>query len=108
MSTSEYNDPRPSSPSFADQLLDERRQSMRFPREPGTDFAAVLHPAACEGRVEIFNESLGGLGLLVDKPTAFEVGLSVELVYAGSYISARVCHVTPHSDGRLLVGLQTL
>lgn len=95
------------SPRFGvDTLGDERRQSMRFPREPGTDFAAVLHPAQCEGRVEVANESLGGLGVIVDAPLLYEVGMAMELVYAGGYLTATVCHVTPTADGRFLVGLK--
>ncbi len=89
-----------------DTLGDDRRQSMRFPREPGTDFAAVLHPAECEGRVEVANESLGGLGVVVDDPHLYEVGMTMELVYAGGYLNATVCHVTPTSDGRFLIGLK--
>ncbi len=38
----------------------ERRETLRFRKESGTDYAVVLHPQESEGVVEVTDESLGG------------------------------------------------
>ncbi len=86
--------------------IDERRKATRFPKEAGMEFAAIWHPQDVETVVEVFDESLGGLGVLVDDPSAFQIGLDIELVYAGSLMAGSVRHIRPHGDGRFLMGLR--
>lgn len=84
----------------------ERRETLRFRKESGTDYAVVLHPQESEGVVEVTDESLGGLAIVVDEAGIFRVGEAIELMYAGGFLKLLVRHVTRRSDGRYVVGFQ--
>ncbi len=85
---------------------DERRNASRFWRGDGTDFASIWVEAGEEILAEVHDESLSGLGILVDGPTEIQPGNDVHVVYAGEYLRGLVRHVTRQSDGRYLVGLE--
>jgi hypothetical protein len=84
---------------------DERRQWMRFPREPETDYVSILKPTSLAGPVELADESLGGFGLIVTDNNSFSLDQVIELSYAGTVYRARVRHITPRDDGRFTVGV---
>ena len=84
----------------------ERRETLRFRKESGTEYAVVLHPQESEGVVEVTDESLGGLAIVVDEPGIFRAGEAIELMYAGGFLKLLVRHVTRRSDGRYVVGFQ--
>ncbi len=87
--------------------FNERRTSMRFPREPGMDFCTVVGPGETSSKVELVDESLGGFGLLVDDDTDWAVGDVLTVEYASELIRCTVLHVTPRPDGRFLLGVSS-
>ena len=91
--------------SAAPTSVDERRDSTRFPKDSGMDFATIIHPESCAGHVEVHDDSLGGLGILVSDPATFDLGVRLEMVYAGSHLSGTVRHVTKQPSGDYLVGI---
>lgn len=88
------------------QVVDELRQSQRFPKEPGSTFAVIWRSGGEDLLVEVRDDSLGGLGLLVDDRWRIAVGDEVAIVYAGRCVHAVARHVEPHDDGRSLVGFE--
>ena len=84
--------------------VDELRNSTRFVRERGTDVAVISHPEIEELLVDVHDESLGGLGVYVQDTDFFVVGREVEIVYAGEFFRARVCHVERQEEGDAIVG----
>ena len=87
-------------------VVDELRSWVRFCKDPDTDFAVILHPDLDELLAEVHDESLGGIGLLLDDATQFPVGKEVEIVYAGELMLSYVRHIEPYPDDRFLVGFQ--
>ena len=86
--------------------LEERRQSQRFPKEPGMDFAVICEPQRLTMQVEIHDESLGGIAVIVDDGEIFPVGQEVVIQYADERLRGIVRHVQPQDDGRFAVGFQ--
>jgi hypothetical protein len=86
--------------------VEERRTSTRFVTEPDTCFALIRHPRGAEITVEVHDESLGGLGLLLDDIADFDVGQVVEILYLDCQMYGTVCHARPYPDGRYLVGFE--
>lgn len=84
--------------------VDELRSSTRFIKERGTDQAAIWNEQFNELVVEVHDDSLGGLGIYVKDAVCF-VGQQLEVVYAGEFFRARVCHVEPQDNGEYIVGL---
>jgi hypothetical protein len=100
--------PQPGGPpdvSPGDLKREERRGWTRFAREPGTDYAVIVAPDALIGRVEVFDESLRGLGLVVHDTRAFSVGQTLEIAYAGTLLRLQVRHITRREDGRQTIGV---
>ena len=85
--------------------LDERRRSTRFVREPDTDYASIVGPSPLVGWVEVADESLGGMGLVVDDRAPYFIGQIIELTYAGTFYRAQVRHITRRNDGRFVLGV---
>jgi len=90
--------------THAYQVLDDLRQSQRFPKEPDAAFAVIWRTVGEEILVEIYDDSLGGLGVVADDRLRFAVGDEATIVYAGCCWHAVACHVEPRDDGRSLVG----
>ncbi len=89
---------------FSVRMLDDRRQSMRFPKEPEADFATIWFPPSMEMIAEVHDESLGGLGLLVPDAARFYLEQEVGMVYSGDLMKAVVRHIESRADGRYLIG----
>ena len=111
MSTEQERDPtldETQSAPLREQLatLEEQRHSTRFPREADTEFAAIWRETGEEHLVAVYDESLTGLGLLVDAALELRVGSQLNVVYAGESLQGEIRHVTPHPDGRVRVGLR--
>ena len=87
-------------------LTDERRQATRFPREEGTAFAVIWRKPGEEIVVEVHDESLTGLGILVDAELDLQPGGYVYVVYAGAYMQGEVMHSLTQPEGKVLVGLR--
>ena len=86
-------------------LLEERREASRFGRERGTDFAFVWRESGEELLVEVQDESLTGLGILVESKLGFEVGSRLHIVYTGEYMDGEVRHIQQEGE-RYRVGLR--
>jgi hypothetical protein len=84
---------------------EERRGWTRFSREPGMDYAWIVAPESLVGPVEVLDESLRGLGLVINDARSYHVGLALEIAYAGSIYRAQVRHITLRDDGRFAIGL---
>lgn len=85
---------------------DERRNASRFGRDHHTEHA-VLFAQSNEGILaDVFDESLGGLGMYVDQRISLVPGQSVEVSYRGDRLEGRICHVQATLDGRLRVGIE--
>jgi len=87
------------------QMFDERRNSMRFGKESGMDYAAIVAPSNRAGAIEVHDESLGGLGLVITDPGSFAVGDPIEVDYANSLLRGTVRHITPRGDGTYVLGI---
>ncbi len=85
--------------------LDERRKASRFRREEGTGFAVIWREPDEELLVEVHDESLSGLGIVVDSRLGLEVGNKLHVVYAGEYMDGEVRHIQQEGD-RYRIGLQ--
>jgi hypothetical protein len=85
--------------------LDDLRQSTRFRKEPGTDFAVIWRQPGAEVLAEVYDESLSGICLVLADASHFPVGAEAELVYHATPLHGEVRHVTPQDNGTCLVGL---
>ena len=91
--------------NVCDFARDDQRQSTRFRKEPGTDFAQFT-PHGCEAVwAEVYDESLTGICLVLSDPHGFQIGTKVELVYRDTPLHGEVRHLTPQASGSVLVGL---
>jgi hypothetical protein len=85
---------------------DEQRRATRFRKEPDTEFVVVRLLVGAELLAEVYDESLGGLGLIVADASSIAVGSEAVIVYHGDTLEATVRHVNPRSDGTFFVGCQ--
>jgi len=108
MNEAEFQPTPRESRATARPLIDERRTAMRFTKEPGTDYASIVRPESVGGSCQITDESLGGLGLVLDDVTGLEIGGRMEVVYAGTLLVGQIRHITPRSDGRFHIGFGEL
>lgn|GEM_PF-4736850 len=86
--------------------LDERRCASRFLRDPDLEYALLRRLTGETTRVVVHDESLGGLGLLVDRLEGFQLGARAEIVYHGNRLDAMLRHITRQEDGRFLLGFE--
>lgn len=86
-------------------LVEERREASRFGRESGTDFAVIWRESGEELLVEVQDESLTGLGILVESSLGLEVGSRLNVVYTGEYLDGEVRHIQQDGE-QLRVGLR--
>lgn len=85
--------------------LDELRGSTRFEREEGTDFAVIYRETGEAILVDVHDESLTGIGILVDSDLDLRVGSHVHVIYAHEYLEGKVRHITSQPCGRYIIGL---
>lgn len=97
----------PSSQEFYVPLVNERRQATRFERNASMDFVVIWREPGEERLVEVHDESLTGLGILVDDKLDLKLGSPLRLIYAGEYLEGEVRHITKRPDQRYLIGLAT-
>jgi hypothetical protein len=83
----------------------ELRQSTRFRKEPGTDFAVIWRQPGDELLAEVYDESLTGICLVMADASHYPVGAEADLVYHATAMHGEVRHVTPRANGTYLVGL---
>ena len=62
-------------------------------RQPGEEILASVH-----------DESLGGLGLILDDASGFELGTEATIVFASHFFEGTVRHIESRADGTYLVG----
>jgi len=86
--------------------LDEQRTSTRFGQDPDSAYAVIRHPEQEAIKAQVHEESLGGIGLILEDRCDFGVGQEVEIAYLDSLLRAVVRHIEPYDDGRLLVGFE--
>jgi len=96
----------PNPPAMRWVAVDERRQATRFPREAGTDFAVIWRDQGEGLLVEVHDESLTGLGILVDAEAELQLGNHIHIVYVNEYMVGEVRHIERQPDGKYLVGLR--
>jgi len=84
----------------------ELRQSTRFRKEPGTDSAIVWQHSGQEQLVDVYDESLGGMCLVLPNAIGFAVGSTATIVYHTDVLEGTVRNVRPQADGTFLVGFQ--
>ena len=89
--------------------LDEQRTATRFGKEPDSAYAVVHHPEMEAFIAQVHEESLGGIGLILEDPRRFGVGQNVEIAYLDCLLRAVVRHIEPwEEEGTYLVGFQCL
>jgi PilZ domain-containing protein len=86
--------------------LDELRQSTRFRKEPGTDSAVIWLKSGQEQLVDVYDESLGGLCLVIPGAAGFNLGSIATIVYHADVLEGTVRNIRPQADGTFLVGFQ--
>ena len=87
-------------------ILDELRQASRFVTDPGGCYAAVWQHAGDEILAEVHDESLGGIALILEDVTTFQVGAEAEISFQHSLTRATVRHFERRDDGTYLVGFE--
>lgn len=87
-------------------FVDEQRNSTRFAKEPESAYAVVFHPEMEELSAELHDESLGGMGLVLEDAAHFCVGQEVKIAYLDSFLKAKVRHIEPRDDGKFVVGFE--
>jgi hypothetical protein len=87
--------------------FEERRSATRFGRDEDTDFAVLKLSTGKEMVAMVFDESLGGISVVIDDVSPLPVGAEVQIVYAGFEAYATVIHVRPLIGGRSVVGFAT-
>jgi len=90
--------------AVCDYARDDQRQSTRFRKEPGTDYALFTSPGCEAVWAEVYDESLTGICLVLADPSGLRVGTKAELVYRETPLHGEVRRVTPQADGSYLVG----
>jgi hypothetical protein len=92
----------------ANRPFEERRLSSRFGRDDDTDFAALRLSSGEEVIAMVFDESLGGISLVIDDASRLPIGAEVKIAYAGSFVRAVVKHLRPIGGGtKSIVGFAT-
>ena len=94
------------SDSLLDVDLKELRQSTRFRKEPGADSAVIWQQPGQERFVDVYDESLGGLCLVMPDVAGFEIGKTATIVYHADVLEGEVRNIHPQADGTFLVGFQ--
>jgi hypothetical protein len=84
--------------------VDEQRRASRFEQSPDEVYAAVWIDGEEAILAEVHDESLGGIGLLLDIGCGIGLGSVINIVFAGSHYVAQVRHVKPWDHDRVLVG----
>jgi hypothetical protein len=98
-------EPAPSRPrTVCDFAREDLRQSTRFPKEPGMDFATIRWASGEEVLAEVHDESLTGICLILPDASGLAVGTLTELVYHATPLHGEVRHVTLRADGKYLIG----
>ncbi len=85
--------------------IEDLRQSTRFRKEPGTDYAVIWRQPGEELLAEVYDESLTGICLVLADASHYPVGAEADLVYHTTTMRGEVRHVTPQDNGTFLVGL---
>ena len=86
--------------------FEERRRASRFARDEELERAAIWFNPGEDLLAPVFDESLGGISLVVDDGGRFPVGSEVGIAYANSFFQASVVHVQKRRDGKFVVGFQ--
>jgi hypothetical protein len=87
--------------------FEERRQASRFRCDEETELAAVWLAPGEEQLAVVFDESLGGISLMLDNVARLIVGGEVGIAYAGTFVRGTVRHIRPHTGGKFVVGFAT-
>jgi hypothetical protein len=87
-------------------VVDELRQASRFITEPGACYAAVWQNGGDEILAEVHDESLGGIALILNDVSPFQVGQQAKIAFQHSVMHAIVRHVEPQEDGTYVVGFE--
>ena len=85
--------------------IEERRKSSRFKHDEIEDFA-VLFWRESRLRVEVLDESLGGICVLVPSAIELPVGLTLDVLYAGQKSRGVVRHVQAGKIGGFVAGIE--
>ena len=85
--------------------IDEQRRATRFEKDPDSEFAAVWLSPHDEILAEVHDESLGGLGLLVDDASKMRPGVAAHVVYLGRLYHCMIRHVERQASGLWIVGM---
>jgi len=93
------------SPKLCDFGVEDLRQSTRFRKEPGTDFAVIWRQPGEELLAEVYDESLTGICLVLADASHYPIGAEADLIYHATTLHGEVRHVTPQDNGTFLVGL---
>jgi hypothetical protein len=87
--------------------FEERRHASRFRCDEETALAAVWLPLGEEQIAVVFDESLGGISLMLDDVVHLTVGGEVGIAYAGTFVRGTVRHIRPLAGGKFVVGFST-
>src|SRR5687767_10517289 len=84
---------------------EERRKATRFGHDEIEDIA-VLFWRESRLRVDVLDESLGGIRVLVPSAMELPVGLELEVLYVGQKSRGIVRHVHARPGGGFVVGIE--
>ena len=87
-------------------ITDELRQSTRFAKERGAEGAVLWFGDGEPMLFDVHDESLGGLGLYVDRLEQVEQEAEASIIYGGELMTGRIRHIEPQQDGGYVVGFE--
>jgi len=86
-------------------VAEERREATRFGKDPDGSHALLLCSEAEPRLAEVHDESLTGLGLLVEDAAGLEIRGARGVVYLSQVLEGTVRHIERIDDRRYLIGL---
>jgi hypothetical protein len=95
-----------SSDAIWNTTVDERRQSARFPKEPGADSAVVWQQPGREMLVYVHDESLHSICVVITEVSTLKVGATATIVYHSDVLDGTVRRIASQPDGSFLVGFE--
>jgi hypothetical protein len=75
-------------------------------KEPDSDFAAIWQADGELLLVEVYDESLGGMGLILEDVAAYAIESEIEVLYKSTMLRGIVRHIESRPDGTYLVGFE--
>ncbi len=86
--------------------MDELRQGSRFELDENAEVATLFRQPGEEILAPVHDESLHGLGLILDASLDFKIGQTASIIFQSNTTEGVVRHIKLLEDGKCLVGFE--